>query len=127
MGQHMSANAKTGNQSDLLLWVAGGVIAAVVIGIVDLSQMELTARVNELDIAGVRTGQKATISVDALPGETIEGEVVYISPVASAPAGVLLFEDDTEPKKYDVKINFNAQADSGLRSGMSATAEITIE
>jgi hypothetical protein len=67
------------------------------------------------------------ISIDALPETKLEGEVVFISPVASDPDGVLLFEDDDEPKKYDVIIEVDIPAGTGIRSGMSTTFTITVE
>jgi len=95
--------------------------------IVDLSHMELVVRVDELDIAKVKTGQKVMISVDALPEIKLEGRVIFISPVASEPAGVVLFEDDDEVEKYEVKIVFDIPKDLPVRAGMSATAEITVD
>ncbi|MFC2039111.1 HlyD family secretion protein [Chloroflexota bacterium] len=98
-----------------------------IVGVVDLSHMELVIRVEEIDIARVKTGQKVLISFDALPDEKFEGRVSYLSPVASDPDGVLLFESDDEPEKFEVKIDFNAPGGSGIRSGMSSTVEIIVE
>ncbi|MFC1907575.1 HlyD family secretion protein [Chloroflexota bacterium] len=94
--------------------------------LVDTSRMELTARVDELDIVKVKTGQKVMISVDAMPGTKLEGRVTFISPVAREP-GVVLFEDEDEEKKYEVKIDFDIPENSPIRAGMSATAEIIVE
>jgi HlyD family secretion protein len=89
-----------------------------IVEIIDLSHMELTARVDELDVARVKTGQKVMISVDALPETKLEGWVTFISPVASERAGVVM---------YEVKVNFDVPEDSPIRDGMSATAEIIVE
>jgi len=97
-----------------------------IIGIVDLSHMELVARIDELDIAKVKTGQKVMISIDAMPETMLEGRVTFISPVAREP-GLVLFEDEDEEKEYEVKINFNIPENTPIRAGMSATAEIIIE
>jgi HlyD family secretion protein len=89
--------------------------------------MELTARVDELDVVNVRAGQKVMISVDAMPGTKFEGQVTFISPIARETVGVLLFEDEDEGKSYVVKIDFDILENSPIRAGMSATAEIIVE
>ena len=97
-----------------------------IIEIIDLRHMELIARVDELDVVKVKTGQKVMISVDAMPGTMLEGRVTFISPVAREPR-VILFEDDDEEKDYEVKIDFDIPEGSPIRAGMSATAEIIVE
>ena len=97
-----------------------------IVEIIDLRHMELTARVDELDVVKVKTGQKVMISVDAMPGTKLEGRVTFISPVAREP-GVVLFESDDEEKDYEVKIDFDIPEHSPIRSGMNATAEIIVE
>jgi multidrug efflux pump subunit AcrA (membrane-fusion protein) len=97
-----------------------------IVEIIDLSHMELTARVHELDVVKVKTGQKVMISVDAMPGTKFEGWVTFISPVAREP-GVVLFESDDEEKDYEVKIDFDIPENSPIRAGMNATVEIIVE
>jgi RND family efflux transporter MFP subunit len=48
--------------------------------IVDHSQLWLDARVFEQDLARVRVGQAARTILTALPGRTVEGEVIFIHP-----------------------------------------------
>jgi len=98
-----------------------------IVELVDPRHMELTARVDELDVVKVKTGQKVMISVDAMPGQMLEGRVTFISPVAREPVGVVLFEDEDEEKSYEVKIDFDIPENSPIRAGMSATAEIIVE
>ena len=98
-----------------------------IVEIVDPRHMELTARVDELDVVKVKIGQKVMIIVDAMPGTKLEGQVTFISPVAREPVGVLLFEDEDEEKSYVVKIDFDIPENSPIRAGMSATAEIIVE
>ncbi|MFC2011167.1 HlyD family secretion protein [Chloroflexota bacterium] len=97
-----------------------------IVGIVDLSHMELIARVDELDIAKVKTGQKVIISIDAVPETKLEGRVTFISPVARE-LGVVLFEDENEEKEYEVKVDFDIPGNLPILAGMSATAEIIVE
>lgn len=74
---------------------------------------ELTVGIDELDISGVKTGQKADVKVDALPGKTFSGTVNRISQVGVAANGVTTF---------DVTIGLSDSA--GMLSNMSASADI---
>ena len=78
--------------------------------------MKLTIAVDELDVVNVEAGQKVTITVDALSGVEIGGEVDKIAPVGANSGGVTT---------YDVELSFDA-AGTGVRSGMNATGEIEI-
>ena len=98
-----------------------------IVELIDPRHMELTVRVDELDVVKVKTGQKVMISVDAMPGTKLEGRITFISPVAREPVGVVLFEDEDEEKRYEVKIDFDIPENSPIRAGMSATAEIIVE
>ena len=79
--------------------------------------MKLNIAVDELDVVSVAAGQKVTISVDALSGLEIAGEVYKIAPVGSNSGGVTT---------YDVELSFDATG-TGVRSGMNATGEIEID
>jgi RND family efflux transporter MFP subunit len=52
--------------------------------IADLSNVWIEAEVFESDLAQARLGAHATVSVDALPGESFHGRVTYIHPELSA-------------------------------------------
>ena len=78
--------------------------------------MKLTIAVDELDVVNVEAGQKVTITVDALSGVEISGEVYKIAPVGSNSGGVTT---------YDVELSFDAEG-TGVRSGMNATGESEI-
>jgi len=47
--------------------------------ILDLSEFEVVARVNELDRANLREGQSVTIQLDAMPGQKINGTIKSMS------------------------------------------------
>jgi HlyD family secretion protein len=89
-----------------------------IIYLVDLSTMELDLDVDEIDIPGVKTGQKTIITVDALPDVEFEGEVLTISSVSKEEAGVVI---------YEVKIGFAVPEVIELRVGMSADVDIVLE
>lgn len=89
----------------------------MIIHLVDPGSMELTVAMDEIDISVVKAGQRALIDIDALPDLPLEGEVSSISLLPAVEGGVVL---------YSVKIKFDVPEDSGLRNGMSATADITV-
>lgn len=88
-----------------------------IIELIDPGKMELSAEVDEIDIPSVKLGQRAIISVDALPGVQLEGKVTSVSPLATEESGLIL---------YKIKVGFEASEGSGLKAGMSATADVVI-
>jgi len=97
---------------------AATMAAQAIIHLIDLSSLELSAEVDEIDIPDVEPGQKAIIEVDALPDDLIDGEVVSISELPDIQTGLVV---------YPVKIKFDVPAGLAVRAGMSATADIIIQ
>jgi len=93
-------------------------VATPVVHLIDLNSMELIAEVDEIDIADVEVGQAAVIEVDALPNLRLKGTVKSISLLPKTLAGVLV---------YEVTIELDIPPNSGLKVGMSATADIKID
>ncbi len=90
--------------------------AAVVIA--NTSTFVIKMDVDEMDIGQIAAGQKATVTLDALSGQTLEGSVTDIAP-SPATSG-----SDTIVT-YEVTITLNTSGqDIGLRSGMTANATI---
>ncbi len=89
-----------------------------VIHMIDPAIMEIEVEIDEIDVAEVKEGQRVIIDVDALPDLRLEGEVVSISTLSIQMSGLVL---------YEVTIGFNVPSDSGLKIGMSATADIILE
>jgi len=50
----------------------------------DFSEMKLDFSIPERNLADVRTGQRISVEVDALPGQRFDGEIYAIAPSASA-------------------------------------------
>ena len=69
---------------------------------------------NEVDVAKVQVGQKATLTFDAVQGLTITGDVVEIETIGTVSQGVV---------SYNVKIGFDTQ-DERIKPGMSVSAAI---
>lgn len=84
--------------------------------ILEGEDMNLTIAVDELDVVEVEIGQPVEITIDALSGLNLQGEVYKIAPVGTNSGGVTT---------YDVELTFDA-AGTGVRSGMNATGEIQV-
>ncbi len=69
---------------------------------------------NEVDVAKVKIGQKATLTFDAVPDLSIAGEVAEIDTIGTVTQGVVT---------YLVKIKFDTQ-DTQIKPGMSVSASI---
>jgi HlyD family secretion protein len=54
-----------------------------IVQVLDLDQMEIQARVNEIDRANLKEGQPITLQVESLPGQSYEGKVKAIAGMAS--------------------------------------------
>ncbi len=65
--------------------------------VLDLSEMEIVAKVGELDRANLREGQDASLVLDALPEKTLHGRIKSMSGTASS--NVFSFDP---AKKFDV-------------------------
>ncbi len=72
---------------------------------------------NEVDVAKVKIGQKATLTFDALPELTLTGEVSEIDTVGTVSQGVV---------SYAVKITLDTQNEQ-VKPGMSVSVAIIIE
>ncbi len=80
--------------------------------IADLSRVWVLADVYERDLAQVRTGQKAKMRIEAIPGKTFEGTVTFVSPTV-----------DQATRTVKVRFEF-PNREGTLRPGMYATVEI---
>jgi len=94
--------------------LAGGQPAFV---LTDLSEYHLEVVVDEIDIGRVAVGQPVTVTLDALPGETLSGEVTQIADMAVPEAVVV---------SYQVTVRL-APTGAPLRAGMTANVDLVIE
>lgn len=84
--------------------------------IYDLSYLEMTMNIDELDIGKVAVGQSVQITADAVEGQTYTGIITKVSVLGTTSGGVTSYPatvriDETE----------------GLRPGMNVDAEIVLE
>ena len=97
--------------------VAASFNAPTFVTLIDLSRLEVDAYVDEVDIGGVKVGQKATFSVDAYPNKTFNGTVEAIHPQAVIQDNVV---------NYAVIIGIDDPFEGILRPTMTANVTITL-
>jgi HlyD family secretion protein len=90
------------------------VSASTVLGTLITKQKLANVSLNEVDVAKIKTGQKATLTFDAIPDLAITGTVAEFDAIGTVTQGVVT---------YNVKIAFDTQ-DERVKSGMSITAAI---
>ncbi|MDR3557924.1 MAG: efflux RND transporter periplasmic adaptor subunit [Candidatus Pacebacteria bacterium] len=89
--------------------------ATVVATIITTGQIAKIS-LNEVDAANVKIGDPAVITFSALPDVTATGTVSQIDTIGTVTQGVV---------SYNAKIAFDA-ADSGVKPGMSTSADISV-
>lgn len=72
--------------------------------------------VSEIDVSKIKSGQKATITIDAIPDKTYTGEVIAVDKTGVVSSSVV---------SYPLTIKFDEETDEILQN-MSATANIII-
>jgi macrolide-specific efflux system membrane fusion protein len=94
---------------------------AAILELPDLSSVFLVARIDEADRGRLRTGQAASIRVDAVADRDYQAAVTDISLLAR----VDFTGGWPPPKQFDLKLNFT-DPDDRLQTGMSAEARIEV-
>lgn len=106
-----SMGGSTGSSQTQLYSLDGDVLLTVT----PLDTMTVTIAVDEKDIASVKTGMTAQLTMNALPDETFEGQVTRVAQTGSGSGG---------SSKFDVEITLSRESD--MLPGMSTTAELTL-
>ncbi|RLE14762.1 hypothetical protein DRJ04_01755 [Candidatus Aerophobetes bacterium] len=88
-----------------------------ILRLIDTSRLFAEVKVDEVDIAKVKLGQRANVKVDAYPDEIFTGKVVSIAREATTSEGLVVVK---------VKIELD-EADSRLKPGFTASADIIVE
>jgi HlyD family secretion protein len=101
---------------------------AILLNLGDLDHVTLTVYIPETQIGRVKPGQVARVSVDAYPGQTFEGEVVFIRPEAEFTPKNVQTQEERVNLVFAVKIGLKNRLDAYgkymLKPGMPADAEI---
>lgn len=111
MAGMMGGYGSTGSSQTQLYSLDGDVLLTVT----PLDTMTVTIAVDEKDIASVKTGMTAQLTMNALPDETFEGQVTRVAQTGSGSGG---------SSKFDVEITLSRESD--MLPGMSTTAELTL-
>jgi HlyD family secretion protein len=90
---------------------------AAAVALADLSHYEVQVSVSELDVESIDVGQEVSLTLDALPGQTFVGRVVYVPLVGTSTQGVVT---------YPVTVEVD-DPDPALRPGMTAAVSIVVE
>ena len=90
--------------------VSSGTTLATIITTKELATITL----NEIDVAKITLGEKATLTFSAIPDLTITGQVAQIDSLGTVSQGVV---------NYNVKISFDT-SDNRVKPGMSVDAKI---
>ena len=88
-----------------------------IVEIVDPTVVEVDGTVDEIDVLFVRKGARADVTMDALPGQVLEGTVSSIASAAQNQQGVV---------SYPIRIQVHLPDGVELVEGLSATANIVI-
>lgn len=107
-----SMGGSTGSSSSIQLYSLDG---DVLLTVTPLDTMTVTITVDEKDIASVKTGMTAQLTMNALPDETFEGQVTRVAQTGSGNGG---------SSKFDVEITLSRESD--MLPGMSTTAQLTL-
>lgn len=91
---------------------AGSIVATII-----TNQQVAKISLNEVEVAKVKLGQKATMTFDALDNLSITGKVVQIDTIGTVSQGVVT---------YNVTVAFDVQNEQ-VRPGMSTTVDIVID
>ena len=101
---------------------------AMIMRVVDVSQMVVNAVVNQVDAQAIRIGDEATIELDAYPGERFSGRIVDIGAVASSGSGGAKFgrgSDSAFIKHIRVRILIEDN-DERILPDLSASADVRV-
>ena len=107
-GTVVTKNAKAGDN------IEGGSGSTLCV-IYDLSYLEMTMSIDELDISSVEVGQEVRITADAVEGKTYTGVVTEVSVAGTTSGGITT---------YPVTVRIDET--DGLLPGMNVDAEIVI-
>jgi RND family efflux transporter MFP subunit len=92
-----------------------------IITLPDLSRMQATLRVHEMDIERIRKGMDATVTVEAAGSKVFPATITRIAELATAGG----WRSDPEVKQFDVEVTLS-DGNPGLKPGTTAKVEIVM-
>ena len=115
-GTVVSLNAEVG---EIVMIGTMNNAGTVIMTVADLNTIEVEVEVDETDVARVKVGQEAKLSVDAFPDTTFKGVVVEVGNAAQSSGS-----STDQVTNFLVKILLTDVV-PGIKPGMTATADIT--
>ena len=94
--------------------------------VANLDEVKLTVYIPENRYGRIRLGQTVTVEVDSFPGQTYEGEVIYISSEAEFTPRNVQTKEERVNTVFAVKILI-PNPEHELKPGMPADAKIVVE
>ncbi len=82
--------------------------------IADMSQLHVDVLVDETQIAGIKAGQPAQFTIDALPGITVTGRVAAIDPAGTISQGVVNYNVRVMLDKTEAPVRLDMTANSSI-------------
>jgi HlyD family secretion protein len=99
---------------------------ATLMTVANLDEVKLTVYIPENRYGRIRLGQEVHVRVDSFPGETFEGQVIYISSQAEFTPRNVQTKEERVNTVFAVKILIpNPEHD--LKPGMPADATIVVD
>jgi hypothetical protein len=92
-----------------------------VISLPDLSEMQVTFSVNEVDAPLLEIGMPVTVSLDAFPGRALSGEIAHI------PSMAVKRSDDSKVAVFKVTARLSETWVGEMKPGMSALGRVIVE
>jgi HlyD family secretion protein len=97
-----------------------GIPTPPAVDLIDDSCLYVTTPIDEVDVARVRVGQPASITIDAIPGRRFAGRVRRVAPY--------VLDLEKQARTVDVEVEFvNPEDVKALLVGYSADAEIILD
>ncbi len=87
------------------------------VNLADLNHLYVETQVDESDVANVKLGNQAEVTLDAVSGVTLTGEVSAINPVGEAVSGLV---------KYNVRVDLD-KVEDGMFLPLGTTANVVIQ
>ena len=107
-GQVLSVDSHVGDMVDT---------GELSVNIADMDHLYVEAQVDETDVANVKVGQQAEVTLDAVPDVILTGSVVSVNPVGETVGGLV---------KYTVRIDLDSVKDVFLPLGSTANVVIKV-
>jgi HlyD family secretion protein len=116
-GGLLTVRAPSGGTVTALLTVRGAPVDATtpIVAVADLDRLAVSVDLSEFDVARVRPGLRAVVSVDALGGKAFPGKVLFAALSGTGTGGVVTFP-----------VRVGLRRVGGLRSGMNVSVRIIV-